>query len=247
MTTSLNQVLASSPASVQWGLKFFSSPGGKTACTVNPGVDVAVPATPARIQAAIAATSPANQTPTTAAISAAVTYLGTLNDGWPHYILLATDGEPNCDPGTSSDVTDASIQDTATVIATAAAAGIKTYVIGIGPSPGSLTQFAQNGGTTDYYPATSPDQLTTALSSIVVAVASCTFTMATVPPDPSNLGVYLDHATKVPLDPSDGYSLSPDNMTVTLNGSYCDGLKNGTYQVVEVYFGCGAPPPDRFW
>gem|GEM_PF-6530605 len=30
-------------------------------------------------------------------------------------------------------------------------------------------------------------------------------------------------------------------------GSYCDGLKNGTYQVVEVYFGCGAPPPDRFW
>ena len=244
MTASLTQVFATSPAGVQWGLKFFTSPKGST-CTVNPGADVAVgPNTAAQIQTAIAGTSPANQTPTTAAINASVTYFGTVKDGLAHYILLATDGQPNCDPGTSSSVTDASVQDTAAAIGTAASGGIKTYVIGIGPSVGNLDSFATAGGTGTYFPATSPDALTAALNSIVVAVASCTFTMAAVPPDPTNLGVYLDKNTKVPLDASDGYSLAPDNVTVTFNGSYCDGLKNGNYQVVQVYFGCpGEPPP----
>jgi len=244
MTASLKQVLAASPAGVQWGLKFFTSPKGGN-CTVNSGADVAVgPGTATQIQTAIAGTSPANQTPTRDAINAAVAYFGTVNDGLVHYILLATDGQPNCDDGSSSQVTTTSVANTATAISAAATAGIKTYVIGIGSSAGNLTEFAQNGGTTDYYPATSPDQLTAALSSIVVAVASCTFTMAAVPPDPTNLGVYLDKNTKVPLDASDGYSLAADNVTVTLNGSYCDGLKGGTYQVVQVYFGCpGAPPP----
>jgi hypothetical protein len=246
MTASLTQVFATSPAGVQWGLKFFSSPGGKTACTVNPGVEVAVgPNTATQIQAAITGATPANQTPTTAAMTASVAYYGTVNDGLAHYILLATDGQPNCDPGTSSNVTDASVQDTANEIATAlSSSNIKTYVIGIGPSAGNLDSFAAAGGTGTYFPASSPDALTAALTSIVGAVASCTFTMAAVPPDPTNLGVYLDKNTKVPLDASDGYSLASDNVTVTFNGSYCDGLKNGTYQVVQVYFGCpGSPPP----
>jgi len=245
MTASLQQVLATSPAGVQWGLKLFTSPKGST-CTVNQGVEVAVgPNTATQIQNTITGTSPANQTPTTAAIKAAVTYYGTVSDGLAHYILLATDGQPNCDPGTSPSVTDASVQDTANEIGIALnSGGIKTYVIGIGPSTGNLDNFAQAGGTGNYFPATSPDQLTSALSTIIVDVASCKFTMNAAPPDPSNLGVYLDKGTKVALDPSDGYSLAADNVTVTFNGSYCDGLKNGTYQVVQVFFGCpGAPPP----
>jgi hypothetical protein len=248
LTTSLAQVLVASPASVQWGLKFFTSPGGSS-CTVNAGVEVGVgPSTAAQIQAAITGTSPGNQTPTMAAIKAAVAYFNTLNDGLPHYILLATDGEPNCDPGTSSNVTDASVMDTAGVIGTAnTSSKIKTYVIGIGPSSGNLDAFAAAGGTGNYFPAESADQLTTALSTIAGTVASCVFTMAEVPPQPDNLGVYLDSTTKVPVDPAEGYSLAADNLTVTLHGSYCDGIKAGTYKVVQVFFGCpGVPPPDNF-
>jgi len=71
--------------------------------------------------------------------------------------------------------------------------------------------------------------------------------MAEVPPQPDNLGVYLDSTTKVPVDPAEGYSLAADNLTVTLHGSYCDGIKAGTYKVVQVFFGCpGVPPPDNF-
>jgi hypothetical protein len=244
MTASLQQVLASSPAGVQWGLKFFTSPKG-SACTVNAGADVAVgPGTATQIQTAIAGTSPANNTPTKDAINAAVAYFQTVNDGLAHYILLATDGQPNCEPGATGSVTTTSVANTVTAIKAAFDAGIKTYVIGIGPQAGNLDNFAQAGGTGTYFPATSPDALTAALTSIVKDVASCVFTMAAVPPDPTNLGVYLDKTTKVPLDPSDGYSLSADSLTVTLNGSYCAGLKDGTYQVVQVFFGCpGEPPP----
>jgi len=251
---SLNQVLAATPASVQWGLKFFPSADGGQ-CGVNPGADVGVgPGTAAQIQPAITSTGPGatkTQTPTRDAITAAVAYFNSLNDGVKHVILLATDGLPNCDPGTSSDVTSTSLGDTVAAITTAAAPGsdIKTYVIGIGTSAGNqnLTSFAVAGGTGDYFPANSPDALTAALGTIVGTVASCVFTMAETPPDLDNLGVYLDRTTKVPPAPSDGYSLAADNLTVTFNGSYCDGIKDGTYQLMEVFFGCpGVPPPDQF-
>jgi hypothetical protein len=243
MTTALNQVFAASPNGVQWGLKFFASPSGGT-CTVNPGVEVPVgPGTATQIETAIGATSPANQTPTTAAINAAAAYLETLTDGLPHFILLATDGQPNCDPGTSGSTTPAVVANTVAAITAAASAGIKTYVIGIGPSAGNLDNFAAAGGTGTYFPATSPAQLDAALSTIVGAVASCVFTMASAAPDPNNIGVYLDKTNKVPVSVTDGYSLSADNRTITLSGSYCDGIKSGTYKLVQVFFGCPGGPP----
>jgi len=59
--------------------------------------------------------------------------------------------------------------------------------------------------------------------------------------------VYLDSCTKVPLDQSNGYSLATNNLTVTLNGSYCDGIRAGTYQLIQVFFGCpGMPLPRQF-
>ena len=246
VTTALTQVLTSSPVGVNWGLKFFTSPNGGT-CGVSAGADVAVGAnTTAQIQAAIAGTTPASQTPTTAAIKAAAAYLQTLTDGNAHYILLATDGQPNCDPGNSTSTTAAVVANTVAAIAAAAApgVGIKTYVIGIGPSAGNLDNFAKAGGTGTYFPATSPDALTTALSTIAGQVASCVFRMNATPNDPNNIGVYLDKTTKVPVDGTNGYTLGSDNLTVTFNGTYCAGITAGTYKSVQVYFGCtGISPP----
>jgi hypothetical protein len=179
-------------------------------------------------------------------MNAAISYFNTVNDGLAHYMLLATDGQPNCDPGTSGNVTTKSVDDTVAAITTAAAPGsdIETYVIGIGPSIGNLDNFATAGGTGTYFPATSPGDLTSALSAIAGAVASCVFTMDAAPPDPSNLGVYLDKGTKVPPDTLNGYSLGADGVTVTFSGTFCDGIKNGTYHVMQVFFGCpGGPSP----
>jgi hypothetical protein len=243
MTTSLNQVLAAATPGVQWGLKFFTSPRGST-CTVNAGADVGVgPTTAATIQSSIAGTSPGSQTPTTAAIKAAVAYFDTVKDGFPHFILLATDGLPNCDPGTSSDTNATTLANTVAAITAAASAGVKTYVIGIGPETGNLDSFAAAGGTSKYYPALSPDQLTAALSSIVGKVASCTFNLGKTPPDPSNIAIEFDgnSSLRAPRDTThtNGWDYtSAASTTIQLFGSWCDKVTNGTYKSAAVLMGC---------
>ena len=144
------------------------------------------------IEAAIAGTSPENNTPTRAAIDAAVAYFGGVSDGLSHYILLATDGLPNCDPGTSSPVTSTSIQDAADAIAAALKVGSRPTWWASGRQTGNLDNFAQAGGTGNYFPANSPDELTAALGSIVVAVATCTFNLGKAPPVPDNVVVQFN-------------------------------------------------------
>lgn len=250
VTTALNQVLSNSPDGVEWGLKFFSSPGGRNVCTVDPGVEVEIPASAADVQAAIAAARPGNQTPTKAAIQAAVAYFNTLDDGRAHYILLATDGQPNCDPGTSSSTTAVAAANTQAAIAAAAAAGIKTYVVGIGPATGNLDNFAEAGGTERHFPATSPDELTTALGAIVTAVASCTFALdpkAPPPVDPDNVVVEFDgdRNLRAPRDPThtEGWDYtSPALTAIEIYGSWCENVVNETYTSVKILIGCPNQP-----
>jgi hypothetical protein len=85
--------------------------------------------------------------------------------------------------------------------------------------------------------------LTKALASISVAVASCTFTLKTHPPDVNNIAVYLD-THLVPKNDSNGWSLSADGNAVTLNGDYCTKISSGEATEVQVLFGCkGYDPP----
>jgi len=129
-------------------------------------------------------------------------------------------------------------------IKAAADAGFPVYVVGIGPSVGNLDSMAQNGGTANYYPATSPQQLNDALAAISKVVASCTFTSTTPPPDPSLVYVYVDKQL-VKKDASDGWAFGADNSTIVLHGSVCDGVMAGTSTLVEVVFGCpGVAPVD---
>ncbi len=245
LTSAVDATLASTPG-INWGLKLFSSlsgsggRGGNSACNVNSGVEVQIGASSAAaIQAQIAAATPANNTPTAAAITAATAYLKTVNDPNNKVILLATDGEPNCAAGGSSSTTD--VQGTVDAITAAKNAGFKVYVIGIGPSVGNLDNFASAGGTGNYYPATSPQALADALAAIGVNVTSCTFTVTRTSQggDLNNLAVYLDGK----LVPATGWTYTASSHTVDLTGSYCDAIKNGTATTVEVYLGCGEPPP----
>jgi von Willebrand factor type A domain len=243
MVQAMRVVLATSPTSIHWGLKFFSTPGIKVGqgstpagCVVQPGVEIPLGTDNAdAITSKIAATTPNYNTPTRAAIETAVGYLGTVSDGRSKYILLATDGQPNCpvdgDVATASDLPAA-----LDAIAAANAAGIKVYVIGVGPSAGNLDDMAEKGGTGKFYPALSPQSLATALSAIVGNVASCVYTMASTPPDPKNLGVYLDKQL-VPESASDGWTLGNGN-SVVFGGATCDRIKAGNYKSVEVLFGC---------
>jgi hypothetical protein len=243
MMAAMKTVLAKAPASIHWGLKFFSTPSVTTAlgdtpmgCVVLPAAEVPIGTGNANdIVGTIASTTPNYNTPTRAAIETATAYLSSLQDGRPKYILLATDGQPNCAQG-GEYATSPDLAATLQAIAAAYAAGIKVHVIGVGPSAGNLDAMAEQGGTGNYYPALSPETLSAALDSIVGAVTSCVYTMSPTPPDPSNLGVYLDKQL-VPQSASDGWTLGSGN-SVVFHGPTCDGIKAGRYGNVQVLFGC---------
>jgi hypothetical protein len=187
----------------------------------------------AAIEAQISGTSPANNTPTAAAVTAATAYLKTVTDQNGKFILLATDGQPNCKAGGGSTTDD--LQGTLTAIAAAKAAGFGVYVIGIGPSVGNLDNMAQAGGT--------GQDLTNALMSISKQVATCSFTSTQSPPDPNNIAVYLDK-NLVPKDASNGWTFGSSQQTINLTGSYCSQITSGGSHQVEVLFGCaGTSPP----
>lgn len=139
------------------------------------------------------------------------------------------------------------VDGTATVAAVSSLrnAGFPTYVIGI---PGSsayaslLDQLAVAGGTAQ---ATSPkyfridsagsDDLLRALKKIAAQiVATCAFKLKTVG-DPNAINVYLDE-TVLPKDPSDGWKLDGD--TLTLLGSSCSRVLSGDILDVRIISGC---------
>jgi hypothetical protein len=119
------------------------------------------------------------------------------------------------------------------------------YVIGIGPQAAltNLQSFAAAGGTTKYYPATSPQALTDAFATISKAVTTCTFNLSTTPPDVNNISVYIDK-NLVEKDGANGWSLGANSLTIVLNGTTCDKITSGAATQVQVLFGCpGTSPP----
>ena len=256
---SLNKVLTSSSTDLNWGLKFFSSPStatgtggrGGTAttggnCNVTTGVEVPVgPGNATKIGGLISSVGNASTTPTRAAIDAAVAYLNTVNDGNSKYVLLATDGEPNCASGaTTAAGGDADLPATVTAVQNAAKAGYKVFVIGVGPEAASLTSLAEAGGSDKFYSALTPDDLSSALSSIVGTVAaSCTYQLPSEPVTPDAVGVFVDKSL-IPQSDSEGWSYEPgSSTTININGTYCEDLKQGKRTQVEIFLPCKPSDP----
>lgn len=107
---SLSTLLASGTPSVDYGLLLYpyAASGTAAGCTVaSGGGAINVPVGPTalvapRIEQLLAATTPSGGTPTAAALKAASEYYtrgkGAALDG-PKYVLLVTDGGPNCNTG----------------------------------------------------------------------------------------------------------------------------------------------------
>jgi hypothetical protein len=264
LTTAVNTVITATDTTVNWGIKFFSD-NGVCDASQAPAVPVA-PMSGAAVVRAIQGTGPGGNTPTRDAISYGSQYLSTLTDTNPKFLLLATDGLPNCPSGCASaaqnppmmcTMTDNPDEDAATEAAVTMAAmmGYQTFVIGIGnvaSAQNTLNQLAmaggrpQTGGTTSYYAATDEPSLEAALMAIVGQVASCQITLPAAAVGQTNVAVSVDDAsgkaTKVPQDDNNGWSFVNNGMGIQLNGSYCDNVKNKTYTNVQFLYACGTAP-----
>jgi len=252
MTQALQAFIPTVQSSVNWGLKLFASPDSGS-CTVGASAEVKPAANnAAAIMTAIGKTSAASSTPTTAAETAAAAYLKGLDDGFPKYILLATDGIPTCGssqcaPGVNTGGSATACDDANAIAAVKSvhdSMGIPTFVIGIGTSTGggdaTLTSMAQAGGfpragTPSYYPVQSASELTEAFKAITGMVQSCTF--AIDPPiDPKMMMVSGVNADNVPLDKS-SFSVM-GNSAVQLVGQACTDYTAGKLKNVEVQVMC---------
>ena len=246
MTAAINQVVMQTQGTIRWGLKFFPDPNDNQ-CGVNAGVSVGVgPNNAAAIAGAIGGVSPGGRTPTRTAETNGGAYLKGLTDTNPKFILLATDGLPNCMPNatdnTTSDATGA-VQSVMSVAAT----GIPTYVVGVGnvtDAQSTLTSMAIAGGVPQaaaprYYPVASTSDLVSVLTSIGMQITSCTFSLGGVPPDPSNIAV-LAGGAQVPKDTShtQGWDYTAGMASIQLYGSYCTNVMNMTTTDVHTIFGC---------
>jgi hypothetical protein len=188
--TAITNVVQATDASVNWGLKYFAD--NNTCGASNPPVVPIAAGAGSAIVASLAATAPGGDTPTRVAITAGAAYLQALTDANPKFLLLVTDGLPNCSACSTSTATSAcdggvSVNTDDTVgaeaaVAAAASQGFRTFVVGVGAlsqAQNTLNQLAIEGGepqtsaATAYYAATDEAALEGALTSIVGTVTGC--------------------------------------------------------------------------
>jgi hypothetical protein len=252
VTTAINQAVLQTETKVNWGLKFFGST--TNGCAVNPGAEVApMVMNAATIQASIAGINPGSNTPTRAGVTNAGQYLSGLADGNPKYIVLATDGLPNC-PAGGRNAAGADDAPAIQAVTSVAAAGVPVFVVGIATSGGTadmtLNAMAVAGGhprvgaAQQYYPVSSTADLVAVLDTLQGMVArGCTYRLPRVPPTPSNVKVTVNNV-RVGLDTSHttGWDYSPDMMSIVFYGQRCTDLMAGTAGDVSIILGCGITP-----
>jgi hypothetical protein len=262
----LTDRISSSPGSgYWWGLKAFPENGAQCAPnSVTNAIDVPLAAmNGTAVNNAILALAPTgNGTPTSAAIGVAAAYLATLTDANPRYLMLVTDGAPNCTGSSGSVVLDPNNAVVAAVnaVSAAATAGYHTFVVGVGGG-GSATQNAvlnqlalagleavqsANPLSTRYYQASDRTSLDLALQAITGTVLGCVLPLSSPPPAPDNVTVTLDGQVIAP-DPShaEGWDYTDSrSVAVQLYGLACSAFRAHTFSSVEIDLACSPLPSD---
>lgn len=245
VTQAVDETIKLTESTVSWGLKVFPA---AVECQVDDAVQVPIGATNyTAISSAITMTTPEGKgTPTYVAVQKAAEYLKTLTSKSPKYLVVATDGQPNCMDGVSDKSNDP--ERPIMAVAEAAAAGFNTFVVGIATTNSSahttLNSMAEAGkqarqGDTKYYAVASRTELVDALKLITGEVSSCVFPLDKAPPSPMDVAVKIDDV-RVERDAThaNGWDYGAGNKTIQLYGAACDKVKAANNARVNIIFGC---------
>jgi hypothetical protein len=164
----------------------------------------------------------------------------------PKYVLLVTDGAPNCTDGMPpaggmqtavGSLEPAQVDASINEIKTMAKAGVKTYVLGYDTQneatlKTALDRMAQAGGTGDkaHRAVESQQTLVDQLRKITDLAITCDFTLDGAVRDASYVLVKLD-GKQLNLGDDDGWTLSKDHTSVTVQGPSCDTLKQDGHRL----------------
>ncbi|MEZ4410451.1 MAG: MopE-related protein [Polyangiales bacterium] len=239
LRVAVNTVLPRVQDSFELGLGIFPTngscgvPSGGLTYPISPGGGTA-------IGGFLALIGPDGATPTYQALGAAADHFRRNPSTRRRFILLATDGSPNC----GNDVGDVvgRIRDIRSSL------GIDTFVLGIPGPRGSLNEMANAGGRarpggTAFYEANNTSQLATAIRAIAGAASDCTFDIpSSITPisDPALFRVTFDAAV-VPRSASNGWDFTDGTMTrVRLNGAACTTFQSGSVTNVVALYACAS-------
>lgn len=236
-SSAIAKITAQLDQAVEFGLMMFPDPAmGTNNCA--PGV-VNVPValgTSTQIAQAISS-SPPNRfsaTPTAASLQAALAALGpppVCADQCvitKRYVLLVTDGAPNCGAATGPNMfatTQADIDACDMNIDALKAADITTYVIGYqttsDPAVANIMDgFAMHGGTDKQLPVEDEQSLIDTLTKIAASLVPCEYKLSMKVQDPKYVRVTIDGKQ---YDLGTGWTLKDDMQTIVLGGA-CDVL-----------------------
>jgi len=246
LAQAINTLVAATETKVNWGLKLY---GDDDMCGVNAGAVVPVGPGNAAAVAAAVQVAPSGETPTETAVGSAVAYLHGLSDSNPKYLLLASGGQMNCAPGADPSADDSTGAESA--VSTAHSAGYPTFVWGVVDptsevaATGTLNHMALVGGepqqntSTSFYTLSDLGALTASLTPIsgppscVINVPGATGAVLSVSATTAGGSV------AVSADSTNGWTADPTTQTITLNGSACLALQNGTDSGFSIRYDCG--------
>jgi hypothetical protein len=256
MKGSLTNLVTTWDARINFGMMLFPGDGACGAGTVtNPIAMRNATAISGRLRAIRddffgCATANTGATPTHLSIDAARAYYATVPvNPVGQYVLLATDGLPNCGAERPDGSTAETVDETVTAIEALSAAGIRTYVLGFGSGLDgggpALMRMATAGGTTRPYNARSATELDAALESIAAEIIppSCTIMLEGAARDPALFQVRFDGGALIPRDESHGraWDYEAGSNTITFYGAECTAIQSGSVVDVQVDFGCPGP------
>lgn len=191
------------------------------------------------------ATPPYGGTPTAEALPVVRDYFvnhSAAPAGTPKYVILSTDGSPNCTPPSGDG--DNSNDPVSQAATTTAITGLRddkvtTYVVGYAIDSNLrsvMNGWAVAGGGSDkYVNVTNQQSLTTALTSIANAIVSCEYELDVTPSNPSYVRVQIDGKSLKFGDPN-GWTLSTRHLT--LQGTACSSLRDGQPHDLNVQVEC---------
>jgi hypothetical protein len=241
----VHSLLMAYDAQVNWGLSIFPNPGGQSCDPGKVDVPIGVGNTTQILSMIDGLTDQTigGNTPTDQTLQAVRIGGGLINAAHNNYVLLMTDGLPNCGSDTNG------VQSTIASLY-AASPSIRTFVVGIGAdtqsNPAALDGWATAGhtarasGTPLYYQANNVTDLQTAFADIISGIASCEYQLTQKPDDPSLLTAYLD-GQAVANDPANGATYDAGSQSMIFHGTSCDKIKSGAVAKVDVVYGCPSP------
>lgn len=244
--SALREVVASLEDRVRFGLMLFPDPTyPDDACAAG---SVVVPtglhAGASIDQALSAAGEPAGATPTSTSLEAARKALSTAvgpDEVTPdRYVLLVTDGQPNCVGTKSLDRDPEAEQASYAAIDGLRSDGVKTYVVGYETErfASVMDEMATRGGTDRYYPVAA-DSLVPVLEKLTGTLVSCTHKLdKPLEAGPEYVRVKIDGKQ---VNRDEGWVMQ-DEQTLLLVGATCEGFRDGAEHTLSINVECKPVP-----